>query len=151
MLVIGIGNRLRSDDGLGPVVIERLANLGLSADMLREMNGEGAELMEAWQGTDSVYVVDAVAADAHPGKVTRQDVAHTPLPTGFFHYSSHAFGLAEAVETARALGTLPKHVVVYGIEGECFEIGEGLSPTVAEAAEEVARRIRVELEEWSGA
>ncbi|MBP2314798.1 hydrogenase maturation protease [Azospirillum soli] len=137
-LVLGIGNRYRSDDAVGPVVADRLAALGLPA---REHSGEGAGLIEAWSGAGRVVVVDATQSGAPPGTVRRLDAGAEALPVGMFRYSSHRFGLAEAVETARALGRLPESLVIYGIEGRAFGFGEALSTEVAEAVEEVVRRV----------
>ncbi|NYZ16362.1 hydrogenase maturation protease [Azospirillum sp. RWY-5-1] len=142
VLVLGIGNRFRSDDGVGPAVVDRLRALGIPAE---ERSGEGAELIDAWQGHDTVIVVDACRSDAAPGTVLRIDAAAEPLPAGLFHYSSHLFGLAEAVETARALGRLPRRLIVFGIEGAAFGFGDSLSPAVETAAGEVVRRVAAEV------
>lgn len=142
VLVLGIGNRFRSDDGVGPAVADRLRALGIPAG---ERSGEGAELIEAWQGHDAVIVVDACQSGAPPGTVLRIDAAAEPLPTGLFRYSSHLFGLAEAVETARALGRLPGRLVVYGVEGAAFGFGDALTPAVAAAVDEVVRRVAAEV------
>ena len=62
------------------------------------------------------------------------------MPAGWFRYSTHAFGAAEAIELARVLGRLPRRLIVVGIEGARFDAGVGLSPEVAAAVEDVARR-----------
>jgi hydrogenase maturation protease len=54
--------------------------------------------------------------------------------------------VAEAVEMARTLGELPKHVVLYGIEGESFETGGEITPAVRAAVPEVARLIAGDIE-----
>ena len=70
------------------------------------------------------------------------DVHTQTIPTKFFHYSTHAFGIAEAIELARALKQLPQDLIVYGIEGKCFEAGIGLSREVEKAVEEVMMRVK---------
>lgn len=142
LLILGIGNRYRSDDAVGPLVADRLAALGLP---VREHSGEGAGLIEAWSGAGSVIVVDATQSGATPGTIHRLDATAQPLPTAFFRYSTHRFGLAEAVETARALDRLPERLVVYGVEGRQFGFGEALAPEIAEAVDEVVRRILQEV------
>ncbi len=62
----------------------------------------------------------------------------------FSRSSTHSFGVAEAVELARALGRLPARIVVFGIEGRDFAQGEGLSPDVDAAVDEVVRRVTEE-------
>ena len=59
--------------------------------------------------------------------------------------SSHAFGVAEAIELARALDLAPKRIVVYAIEGVCFDAGAPFTPPVLRAAEEVADCIAREV------
>ena len=136
--VIGVGNRLRSDDGAGPVVADRLRDRGFE---VLEMPGDGAEIMEAWNGRRYVVAVDAARSGSAPGTVHRFEASESPLPTGFFSYSTHQFGLAEAVETARALGRLPERLVIYGIEGAEFGFGEEIGEAVAEACAAVAAEI----------
>jgi hydrogenase maturation protease len=141
LLILGIGNRWRCDDGFGPMAADRLAALGFDA---REHSGEGAGLMAAWEGFSRVIMIDASSGGGPPGTIRRLDASAETLPRGFFRYSSHLFGLAEAVETARALGTLPPGLVVYAVEGESFTFGEGLSPSVAAALDDVVTRVAAE-------
>ena len=141
-LILGIGNRFRRDDGVGPAVADRLAALGIPA---QEHSGEGAGLIDAWSGAARVVVVDATQSGAAPGTIARLDAVDAAPPRGLFRYSSHLFGLAEAVETARALGRLPENLVIWGIEGAEFGFGDTLTPVVAAAAEAVAQRIAADL------
>lgn len=143
--VIGVGNAWRSDDGAGLAVAARLREFTEAFEVLEE-SGEGASLMEAWSGADSVVVVDAARGGASPGTVYRFDATTDSIPSGFLHYSTHAFGVAEAIELARALGTLPPRLVLYGIEGGSFEAGLGLTEQVGAAVERVVGRIRTECE-----
>lgn len=121
------------------MVAERLAADGIAC---RVASGEGAELMEAWQGVPHVVVVDAASSGVAAGTVHRLEAAETRVPTGLFHYSSHLFSVAEAIEMARILDRLPVRLTVYGIEGRDFSFGEGLSAEVAAAADVVADEIR---------
>jgi hydrogenase maturation protease len=140
LLIIGVGNEFRTDDGVGLVVARRLAGL-LPGVRVIELSGEGAALMEAWQHADRVFLVDAVSSGAAPGTIHRFDAAAQPIPTQFFSYSTHAFSVAEAIELARVLGDLPLHLIVYGIEGQAFESGVGLSASVEQAAQAVTAQI----------
>ncbi len=130
-LYIGVGNRFRCDDGVGPWVAERLGAAGRDA---RVHAGDGAGLLELFQRRGEVVVIDATRSGAAPGTVVCLDVEDAPLPAGFFHYSTHRFGLAEAVETARALGLLPERMRIYGVEGREFGAGTELSAPVERAA-----------------
>jgi hydrogenase maturation protease len=138
-LVIGVGNRFRRDDGVGPAVLDLLREHGADADLrLVESSGEGATLIDLWRGEGQVMVIDAVRSNSAPGTVHVLDTATRTIPQDFFHYSSHAFAVAEAVEMSRALGQLPPELMLYGIEGGDFGAGQGLTFEVARAAEQVA-------------
>lgn len=152
MIVIGVGNELRGDDGVGLAVLRVLRDRDLPAGgdavTLREATGEGATLMETWQGADVAILIDAVRADGDPGTVYRFDAREQTLPSQFFNYSTHAFSVAEAVELARALGQLPPHLLVYGIEGADYDTGAGLSAPVEASVETVADQILDDLHRY---
>jgi hydrogenase maturation protease len=139
-LIIGVGNEFRGDDGVGIAVVRQLLEEIPPHITIIEASGEGAALMEAWKEYSRVFVVDGTFSGSPPGTIHRFEAHQEPLPTQFFHYSTHAFSVAEAVEMARALGQLPPELIVYGIEGNTFRAGEGLSPEVEEAAGSVIAR-----------
>lgn len=148
ILVLGLGNAFRCDDGAGRVVARRLRDEGLPRVAVREASGEGTALMEAWSGADLVILVDAVQSGDAPGTIHRFDANRVSVPARFFHYSTHAFGVAEAVELARALNQLPPQLVLYGIEGMDFAAGERLSTEVSTAIDEVLARVRQEIQSF---
>ena len=134
MKVIGIGNEWRSDDAAGLEVARRLGGI--------ELPGEPIGLVDALDGATDVVVVDAVSSGAAPGTLRVFEAGNEPLPVELFGSSStHALGVAEAIEIARSLGRLPARVRVYGIEGATFDYGRGLSPEVEKAVEECTRSI----------
>ena len=115
------------------------ARCGDALEILEE-SGEGASLMEAWEGAESVIVVDAARAGMTPGTVFRFNAAKERIPSSFLHYSTHAFGVAEAIEMARALGALPPRIVLYRRTIELrSELGEDRAELVHDAlVEQVA-------------
>ena len=132
--VFGIGNPTRGDDGVGWLVAGKLKER-LPADVdVRLALGESLELIDAWSGADVVIVVDAMSSGAAPGTVHRFVAGRDALPVRTpASTSTHGLGLAEALEMARTIGREPPRLIVWGIEGKCFEIGAGLSPDVAAA------------------
>jgi hydrogenase maturation protease len=144
-MVIGVGNPWRRDDAAGLAVAGRLRGR-LAGTEVRECEGEPAGLIDAWEGADSLWLVDAVSSGAPPGTVHRIDAGGRALPADLFRASTHHLGLADAVELARALGRLPARVVFYGIEGESFDAGQGLTTDVAGAVECVAQTVQEEVE-----
>lgn len=145
VLVVGVGNAYRSDDGAGREAARRVGAAAWPGVAVREASGEGASLMESWDGFERVYLIDATCSGAPPGTIHRFDAAAGPMPVRFFHYSTHVFSLAEAVELGRALGRLPPELVVYGIEGHSFEAGQRLSAPVQEAVNGVVSRLREDI------
>jgi len=145
ILVIGVGNDYRRDDAVGRVVARRLRSIKGENIRVVEESGEGAALLEAWKGADFVILIDAVHSGGVAGTIHRFDAAMQPVPGSFFHYSTHAFSVAEAVELARALNRIPARLIVYGIEGKNFDSRVELSPEVKAAAEEVFRLVKEEL------
>lgn len=141
LLVIGCGTEGRGDDAAGLLVARRLRELGVEA---REHSGEALALLESWKEADKereVVLVDAVVTGAPPGTVTVWDARSAPVVGDFFRCSTHAFGVAEAVELARLLDLLPPRMLIYGIEGERFERAAAPSAPVLDAIERVVQEI----------
>jgi len=140
VLVIGLGNELRGDDGAGIEVARRLRGLAAEAGIdVRAQQGEPAGLINAWSGRKAVLIVDTMRSGAEPGTICRFDASCEPLPAQLRGSSStHALSLAEAIELARALGRLPPRVVVFAIEGQRFETGAALSDEVRAVIPKVA-------------
>ena len=101
--------------------------------------------MDLWKGAERVFVVDAVQSGAVAGAIQRFNASQQPLPAPIFRDSTHTFGLIEAVELSRALKQLPSNLVIYGIEGQNFEAGTGLSPAVLGAVNDLAEKLRQEV------
>jgi hydrogenase maturation protease len=145
VLVIGVGNPYRRDDAAGLIAARRLGEAAGGRASVREETGEGAALLEAWDGADAVIVLDAVSSGARPGTVRRIDAHRETIPVEAFHSSTHAFNVAEAIELARVLHRLPRRLIVFGVEGARFDAGVGLSPPVARAVERLVARALREL------
>ena len=151
VLVAAIGNPDRGDDGFGPAVADRLRGKVPAGVRFMECDGDVINIIEEWAGFSAVLVVDAATPIGQPGRIHRLDL-HGPSPlVTFARGSTHAFGIAEAVELARVLGRLPRHLIVYLVEGERFDIGAPLSPAVNDAVDRVAADILAELSRKSAA
>jgi hydrogenase maturation protease len=144
--VIGIGNPLRGDDAIGLLVARRVRELAEPEVDVIEMEGEPARLIDAWQGARLAVVVDAVKSNAAEGTVIRIDATADPLPPTLSAPSTHALGLGDAIEIARALDRLPPQLIVYAIEGTHFQAGSDVSPAVAAAGQAVAEAVLREPE-----
>ena len=129
VLVIGVGQPYRGDDAAG---LEAAAHVSGAEVMLH--HGEGLGLMALWEGYDAVILIDAAESGAPPGTLHRFDATDpNPLPARLFRTSSHAFGVHEAIETARTLGRLPEQMIVHAVEGADWTLGAPLTPEVRSA------------------
>lgn len=145
-LVLGMGNPILSDDGVGLVVAERLQQQDLPEGVeVRLSEVAGLRLLELLRGYDKVVVVDALRSGRRPGDVVRVDAAE--FAGGHRYGSAHSISLPTALELGHALGyAMPEEVVVYAIEAHDIEtFGEQLSPPVAAAAEKALRLVRAEV------
>ena len=141
MIVIGVGNRARGDDAVGLRVVERLKG----SVTCYESSGDPSELIVLFGSDPDVIVVDAMVSGSNPGTITTTSIsfgAHPTSPVPLRSQSStHGFGVFEALELARILGTVPARLTVIGIEGSDFSLGGDLSPALEPAVARVADRI----------
>lgn len=144
LLVAAIGNPDRGDDGVGRAVARELRQRATGVRIF-ECGGDVLELIDEWTGYATAILIDASGPAGDPGHIRRIDLVNSVLPADFSQNSTHAFGLAETIELARALGQLPRRLVVYLVEGERFEIGCSLSPQVSGAVGKAAEAILAEF------
>lgn len=141
--IIGIGSPF-GDDRLGWVAVEMLqrstvlTECGAGNISFAVLDRPGALLLTKWQDTERVIVVDAVRSGAPPG--TRHRLEPGAWAAGE-SVSSHGFGLAAALELARALGDLPPHLVLHGIEIDPAGSGCSLSEPVRRALPDLVHEI----------
>jgi hydrogenase maturation protease len=140
VLVVGLGQRDRGDDAVGPAVVEKAAEL-LPGEVTVACQEDPTALMDLWSGAALVVVADAIRSGQPPGTVQVLHAHDGPLSVGTCTASTHAFGLAEAIELARALDRLPAQLVVVGIEATQFRLGAPLSPPVAASLDQAAQTI----------
>jgi hydrogenase maturation protease len=145
LALIGIGNQFRGDDAAGLEVARRLRLTGPPGVTILEQEGEPTSLIEAWSEVEEALVIDAVSSGSLPGTIHRFEGTAEPLPAELFRPSTHAMGLAEAVELGRELNRLPARLVIYGIEGESFEAGKGLTRVVQDAVAQLVMDLYHEL------
>jgi len=167
VVVIGVGNEFRRDDGIGPEVLSRLR--GQTADGVRLVasDGEPARMIEAWTGARLAVVIDAVLAAPPPpaqisippapspstvplhapcpGRLHRIVVDRTPA-TDVHTDSTHGLGLGASVALARALDRMPERLVVHAVEVTDVGRGVGLSPAVAAAADALTAAVLRDLQ-----
>ena len=142
--VIGIGNTLKADDGVGVQVAEELSSVDLGADV-DVVSGELAGMLLApyFIDRDHVIVVDAIDAGDTPGSVFRFH-AEEGLPMLRSH-TSHGISVTELVTVARLSGSKAE-VLIFAIQVEDVRpMTEGLSETVRAVVPEVVQMVRDEV------
>jgi hydrogenase maturation protease len=142
VVVIGVGNDSRRDDGAGLLFVRELRNrLGDSNGVqIFESDGDPAKLLERWTGASLSIVVDASSSGAAPGTVTEINAARGSNGHGLRH-STHAMGVMEAVQLGMALGRMPSRLRIFAIEGQDFGFGEGVTEAVRRSVNSLAEMV----------
>jgi len=144
--VIGLGSPDRGDDAVGPVAARVVAALGVSGVTVIE-HEDPTGLIDTWSGTGLTVVIDAVRTGAPPGTLVVLEAGADADPlvddawVSAGRGGTHAFGLAAAVELARALGKLPERLVLVGVEAAGFEHGAEMSAPVLAALDDVVATV----------
>ena len=145
-LVLGIGNILMRDEGVGVRVIEAMRDLPMPADVeLLDGGTSGVDLVDEVADRTKVIVIDAVKTDGKPGTTFRFGPADLIRDTERA-LSLHEFGLLETLMAAEHLGCAPKEVVIFGIQPKEVSVGLELSAEVAEALPKVIELVLAEAE-----
>jgi hydrogenase maturation protease len=149
VVVIGVGNEFRRDDGVGPEVLSRLRGQAADGVRLVASDGEPARMIEAWTGTRLAVVIDAVrTVPLHspcPGRLHRIVVDRASAPD-VHTVSTHGLGLGQSVALARALDRMPERLIVHAVEVSDVGCGVGLTPAVAAATDALTAAVLRDLQ-----
>ena len=142
LLVLGLGNVLLGDDGLGAVALARLASRYLIPTGVRLEDGGtlGLGLLGLLSEAEHVILVDAVRTDSPPGTQVRLD-GDDVMPAVRDRLSPHQVGVAELLDTARLIGCYPATVTLIGLVPESLDLGLARSPAVAASLDELVEAI----------
>ena len=144
ILVLGVGNSIQMDDGIGVHAIAALRDHSLPDEVeLFDGGTAGLDLLPVLQQRDTVIVIDAVDAGLEGGtlfRFTPDDIAAKKQ-----HYDSlHQLGMLETLRMTRLLGTEPGRTVIFGVQPGTIDWGEELSEAVQNR---LPRLIELVLEE----
>jgi hydrogenase maturation protease len=146
IVVVGIGNPYRGDDGAGWAVIDRLKEvMGCSIEFVKQ-RGDIAELIDIFAHYHTVYLVDAYQSHALMEAWRRIDIYQESIPDEHPQTSTHGFSIAQAISLARNLDQLPNKLILYSIKGDNYAISDRLSPSVAESVGGVVTAILKEIQ-----
>ncbi|ALC18029.1 hydrogenase maturation protease [Desulfuromonas soudanensis] len=145
MRIIGIGNPLMGDDGIGIAAVAALEKEGVpeGVDIIDGGTG-GLTLLTLMEGAKRVILVDAVETGSPPGTILRLAGEDLEPETAASSLSLHSGGLPEVLALGRALGTLPP-LILFGVQPHSVEVRLGLSDPVAAALPPLLALIREEL------
>jgi len=132
-LILGVGNPLCGDDGLGIAAVQILKERELPSDVFVEAaHTPGWELPNWLDGWSSVVIIDAVRMGKQPGEWHRFSPEEVRMLIEDEILSLHQPGLAAGLELAEALNILPEKLTLYGVEPANTDMDEGLSPEVTQ-------------------
>lgn len=144
IVVIGLGNTYRRDDGVGLAAAAALDQLALPAVQVTAGIAEPMSLLEAWAGAALAVVIDAaVTGGSVPGRVRRCGPDELAVAHG--RTSSHSLDLARAYALGQALERVPDALVLFTIETGDVGYGVGLTPAVAAAVPTVVAMTAAEI------
>jgi hydrogenase maturation protease len=148
-VVLGLGNPLMADDGLGLVALERLRAEWEIPDSVTLADGGtwGMMLLPMIEEADELLLLDAIRAGQPPGTFT--ELAREQLPRYFAHkLSPHQIDLREVLALTELRGTMPARVVAIGAEPERVEMSTELTPVVEARVDEVVQAAVHRLAAW---
>ena len=148
LLILGLGNVICGDDGLGVAAALRLARDFELPPGVRVLDGGtlGLSLLSCVSGADDLLLVDAVRADAPPGTFVRLD-GDAVAPAVRERLSVHQVGVADLLDGLRLLDAYPRRLVLLGLVPATLELEYGCSPAIAARLDELVERVVEEARE----
>jgi hydrogenase maturation protease len=147
--VLGVGNILLSDDGVGVHTIRRLQKVVQLPEEVQVVDGgtSGLDLFHYLEGVSHLVIVDAMEVNQPPGTLTRLTGDEVPayLSTKM---SPHEIGLPDMLFAAKLRDLYPKEVVIWGVQPATTEVGLDLSPPVADQVDVLVENVLAELRRW---
>ncbi len=139
VLILGVGNILLGDEGVGVRVVEKIRNEHMLPDDVEVMDGGtlGLTLIPYLEGREVVFIVDAVDRGGRPGELYRIDGDDIDEVYNSRKLSVHQIGLREVLGLSRLQGFLPKMVCLFGIQPQTVEVGLDLSGPVSSRVDEL--------------
>jgi hydrogenase maturation protease len=147
VLVLGVGNPILSDDGIGIHVARELKKRKMSGVDVEELAASGLELLDVVRGYDKVVIIDAIqTTNGTPGEL--YILEEKDFEKSIHGSSPHGINIATALALGRKLvpNEMPKEVVFFAVEAEdLVNVSEKLTPRVAKALPRIVERVEKEL------
>jgi hydrogenase maturation protease len=146
VVILGVGNILLSDEGVGVRVVERLPLTYRLPPEVEIIDGGtcGMEMLEDLENLDALILVDAIRGGKAPGTLIR--LAGDAVPVFFkTKLSPHQIGLSDVLATLALVGKAPKYTTILGIQPVSLALGMALTPEVEARVPELMRLVVDEL------
>jgi hydrogenase maturation protease len=149
VLVLGVGNTLRQDEGLGVRALERLLERYRLPEEIRAIDGRtlGLDLLPYLEDVSSLLIIDAVQCDLAHSELIRLEGPEIPS-TLALKLCAHQVGLQELIATNALQGAVPDRMVLWGIRPRSIEWGLDLSPPVSAQIDALIDAVVGELAGW---
>jgi len=146
--VIALGNQLRGDDAIGPVVLKKLAEMQiLPAENLYYVGSDAFGLMEHMLRTEPLLIIDCARMGRRPGDVIKFQIAETRMPWIEKAIALHGFSLSEIYQFACKIGSVPECEII-GIEPKSIEFNQNLSREVRNSIPAVLKMVKEEIDKY---
>jgi hydrogenase maturation protease len=148
-LVLGLGNILMRDEGLGVRAVERLLERCDFPPEVEVLDGGtlGLDLLPYVEDADRLLVLDAIDMGAEAGTIDRLEGGEVPAFLSI-KVSPHQMGLADLLAASRLRDRFPAEVVLWGVQPAVVDVGLELSPVVEAQIDTLVDRVLVELSQW---
>jgi len=146
ILVLGIGNVLLTDEGIGVRILKELERKFTFSANVELLDGgtAGIELLRHIRTRDYLIIIDAMKCDQVPGTVVRVEGADVPAAFRT-RISPHQLGLSDLLAAAMLTDELPKNLVLFGVEPESIDIGLDLTDAVEASVDKLIGAVADEL------
>ena len=148
-LILGVGNLLLSDEGVGLRVLERLAATYDLPEGVQTLDGGtlGLDLLYYLEGVENLLMMDAVEMGKEPGTLLRLEGDEVPAFLSI-KISPHQIGIPDMLFAAKLKDLYPRNVVLWGVQPGVLDIGLDLSPPIAARVDELVDKVVEELQRW---
>ena len=147
-IVIGLGNPLMSDEGIGVLLVQRLMEKLPGREDVEFYDGGtgGMNLLYKIENRDKVVLIDCAKMGQQPGTIRRFTPDQVRSIKQLGHFSLHEVDILKVLELAAQFDTAPKEVVLFGIEPQSLELASELSKTLADQLDNYLAAVRKEIE-----
>jgi hydrogenase maturation protease len=144
IVVIGVGNLLMKDEGIGIHAVQALQEIGLPPDVRLIDGGTSPDLIAYTKAGDKLIIIDAAKAGGEPGAIYRFRPEDLASETGALT-SAHELGVTQNLELMSLLGNKPAETIIIGIEPKEIDAGLELSPELQQKLPDIVKIVLKEI------